>query len=147
MRCAAGTPRPASRASAAAPARSPPALREEWARETQDAAGRSAGPAEGAGRRSSASGPVTPPWSPPLGAGLAGGRGPRSRPSSAGPGGTQISARVCTRSGRDQTLHPSGCLCFAPRAGRSLSPTGDGERSDQVVACSGSRRRGYSDLS
>lgn len=37
-------------------------------------------------------------------------------------------------------------LRFAPRAGRRLFPTGEGERSEQVVACSGSRS-GCPDLS
>lgn len=48
----------------------------------------------------------------------------------------------CSGSGRDQILHPDQCLrplhpAAAPRAGRSLSSTGEGERSEQVVACLG----------
>ena len=80
----------ASGAAASAPARAPPALREEWALRTEGAAGRPVGPAEGAGRRPSASGLVTPPWDPPPGCRAR--RRPRSHPAPAGPTGPPISA-------------------------------------------------------
>lgn len=83
---------------------------------------------------------VTPPWPPTptrLGAELAGGRRPRSRPASAGPAGPQISAHFCSGIGRDQILHPDRCQRLAPELGGVFSSTGDGERSEQVVACHG----------
>lgn len=105
--------------------------------EPEGAAGRSAGPEGFTGRCPPASARVTPPWPPPFGAGLAGGRRQRIRPASSGPGGPQISAHFCSRSGRDQILHPDRCLRFAPRAGRSLSSTVDRERSEELVASFG----------
>lgn len=122
--------------------RPPPALREEVAWQTEGAAGRSAGPAKGAGRRPPSWARVTPPWPPPLGAGLAGGRAPRTRPASAGPGGPQISVRFCSGSGRDQILHPDRCLRFVPRARRSLSSTGDGEGEQVVSSLGGGEKEG-----
>lgn len=60
-------------------------------------------------------GRVTPPWPPPGGAGLAGGRRRQSRPTSAGPGVPQISAHFC--SGRQGSN-------FAPRSIPVLRPQG-----------------------
>lgn len=111
----------------------PPVLREKVALETRAPRGARLGlwKVRGAPPGSTR---VTPSWPSPLRVGFAGGCPPRTRPASAGPGGRQISAHFCSRSGRDQILLPGRCLRCAPRAGRSLPSTGDGE-SEQVVAC------------
>lgn len=98
----------------------PPTLQEEVERETEGADGRSEGPAGGAGRCPPASARVTPPGLPPLGAGLAGGRGCRAALPRQALAALK-SRRTSVPGVWDQILHPDRCLRSAPRAGRSLS--------------------------